>query len=410
MMTHSTEPPRPLPPPVQGVPETSVRQIGRWGILDRRHSLCASYIFALVVIGLLVVAQEAVTSMMLRRQAQDAATINLAGRQRMLSQKIAKEVLAPPADRGNAWRQRVEADLGDWQQAHRRLLDTRPPQRDDAVSYHLAAVEAPMQTTARAVRSLLQADDEALRESLRRSESDFLARMDATVSAFEHEAHGRVLSLERTGAGITLALVAAVALLGAFVIRPAVRRHLTLFEQLEAAKAEIEAVVHLDSLTGVFNRRHFDAEFAREYRRCARDGSPIALIMVDIDDFKLINDHLGHPAGDDCLIRVAAALAGALLRPSDFVARYGGDEFVVCLPGTGLEGARRVADRIEDAVASLGITIPANPRRPHPLTASIGVAAADPKPADENCAELLCQADSLLYERKHEVHSQRMPL
>jgi len=110
-----------------------------------------------------------------------------------------------------------------------------------------------------------------------------------------------------------------------------------------------------DVLTGVANRRRFNDVLEREWSRARRSGDPLALILVDVDHFKLFNDRYGHVAGDSCLARVAGALAGACLRPADLVARYGGEEFTLLLPQTPSSGAHHVALRVLDAVAGLGI-------------------------------------------------------
>jgi GGDEF domain-containing protein len=112
-----------------------------------------------------------------------------------------------------------------------------------------------------------------------------------------------------------------------------------------ARQDRLEALAHQDGLTGLPNRRRFDDGLDKEWRRARREQQALAALMMDIDYFKGYNDHYGHGAGDECLKRVAAALAGALVRPGDLVARYGGEEFVALLPDTDLEGAPCREDR-----------------------------------------------------------------
>src|SRR5678809_1408269 len=100
-----------------------------------------------------------------------------------------------------------------------------------------------------------------------------------------------------------------------------------------------------DALTGLANRRAFDQRLAEEVSRAARHGVPVSLLIVDIDHFKAYNDHYGHPAGDACLRRVASVLRECAGRPSDLVARVGGEEFAVLLPHQGSADAMRVAGR-----------------------------------------------------------------
>ena len=122
--------------------------------------------------------------------------------------------------------------------------------------------------------------------------------------------------------------------------------------KLNVANKELQLLSATDGLTGLSNRRMYDELSVREWRRCERTKKPIALVMVDVDYFKLYNDHYGHQAGDECLKAVAAQMQRAAPRPSDLVARYGGEEFVFALGETDVDGAKWVANhlrqRIED--------------------------------------------------------------
>jgi len=123
--------------------------------------------------------------------------------------------------------------------------------------------------------------------------------------------------------------------------------------QLDSANRELKRLSTADGLTGLANRRHFDATLKREWRRSTRLASPLALVLCDVDFFKAFNDKHGHQAGDDCLRLVAEVLSGALVRGGDLAARYGGEEFAVILPNTDLEGAQLVAERIRQALCQL---------------------------------------------------------
>jgi len=131
-----------------------------------------------------------------------------------------------------------------------------------------------------------------------------------------------------------------------------------------------------DSLTNVANRRRFDESLECEWLRARRAGDPVALLMIDVDHFKLYNDRYGHPQGDVCLRNVAHALASASLRPADLLARYGGEEFVMLLPHTARRGAEHIAHRILDAVEALGITHETSPTA-RTVTVSVGIACYD---------------------------------
>jgi diguanylate cyclase (GGDEF)-like protein len=143
---------------------------------------------------------------------------------------------------------------------------------------------------------------------------------------------------------------------------------------------DLRSIAATDVLTGIANRRHFDASLEREWRGARRSGDALALLMVDVDHFKAFNDRYGHPAGDACLRSVAQAMAYASLRPTDLVARYGGEEFVVLLPRTSRSGAEHVARGILDAVEGLGIPHEASVTAPS-VTVSIGVASYDEQSA-----------------------------
>jgi diguanylate cyclase (GGDEF)-like protein/PAS domain S-box-containing protein len=164
------------------------------------------------------------------------------------------------------------------------------------------------------------------------------------------------------------------------------------------ANEALKVMAHIDGLTGLPNRRAFERTLDAEYRRAVRERTAIGLIMVDLDHFKGFNDVYGHPAGDECLRRVAAAISGALNRPSDFAARYGGEEIAVLLPNTGLAGANAVAQSILEAVRGLGI---AHRRSAEGIvTVSCGVAAVEGAVDIGGQAGLVERADRALYRVK----------
>ena len=166
---------------------------------------------------------------------------------------------------------------------------------------------------------------------------------------------------------------------------------------LRAANERLQELSFVDALTSVSNRRQFDLSFAKEWDRAVRFRTPMALLMIDIDFFKKLNDHYGHPYGDVCLARVAAALQGSLRRPNDLIARYGGEEFAVVLPNVDAAGALQVAETMHQAVGDLHIAHVASGHGQ--VTISIGVAVCQPK--REQTAEVLLEAaDSALYDAK----------
>lgn len=160
----------------------------------------------------------------------------------------------------------------------------------------------------------------------------------------------------------------------------------------------LQSLSFVDGLTGVFNRRFFDAQLNTECRNLVRTPAPLSLIMIDVDFFKKYNDNYGHQAGDECLKVIAATLSNSLHRPFDIIARYGGDEFVCLLPDTDDIGALHVAKRCEKAVHLLKLPH-AHSTASEYVTLSFGVASAlDCKTLTPN--QLLALADTQLYEAK----------
>jgi len=160
---------------------------------------------------------------------------------------------------------------------------------------------------------------------------------------------------------------------------------------------QLLALVMHDPLTGVRNRRSFDQSLRHEWRRGARSKRPLSVLMIDIDEFKRYNDHLGHQAGDEALCSVARALGDELTRPADLLARYGGEEFVALLPETSIEQAQSVGERLLDAVRRLAL--PHLESTHKTVTASIGAASFVPDDA-RKLSELLAAADQALYRAK----------
>lgn len=158
-----------------------------------------------------------------------------------------------------------------------------------------------------------------------------------------------------------------------------------------------------DGLTGAGNRRFFDESLRAEFGRAQRQNSALSLVMMDVDFFKRYNDLYGHPAGDKVLIAVANALNSALLRPADTISRYGGEEFVVILPDSGLEGSLIVAERLRAAISELNIPHGDSKIADH-VTMSIGVATYLPGSACDE-AGLLEAADMALYNAKHSARN-----
>lgn len=163
------------------------------------------------------------------------------------------------------------------------------------------------------------------------------------------------------------------------------------------AQVALEQLATRDGLTGLANRRCFDDTLHAEWTRALRQQQPLSLLMVDVDNFKAYNDAHGHLGGDECLKRVAKAVASEM-RANDLVARYGGEEFAVILPNQSLKGAAIVAERIRSRVEQLQLPCRFAPGK-H-VTVSIGAATAIAGP-DNSASQLVAIADAALYRAKH---------
>jgi diguanylate cyclase (GGDEF)-like protein len=211
--------------------------------------------------------------------------------------------------------------------------------------------------------------------------------VEASVSEDEFLAEWRATALVNAVAiALTVALIAMLALLlGSQIARR------------ERAEAQLARIALLDALTGLGNRRQFDATLGIEWTRARRSGRPLAMLMIDVDNFKAYNDRYGHPAGDAILSIIGETIA-ANVRGGELGARYGGEEFAVILPETPAPEAFLVAERIRTAVFDRGI--------PHAggdalvVTLSVGVAASVAPLSEDEPGALVRKADRALYRAK----------
>lgn len=161
--------------------------------------------------------------------------------------------------------------------------------------------------------------------------------------------------------------------------------------ELESANKKLAEMADVDELTGLSNRRAFDKRLRAEWNRAARSRTPLSCLFLDADGFKQVNDELGHAAGDECLGKIAAAIAACLLRAGDFAARYGGDEFAILLPYTHAAGAVHVAERLRGKMEALVLATS--------VSVSVGVATRTPEGAGDP-QSLVKSADAALYAAK----------
>ena len=178
------------------------------------------------------------------------------------------------------------------------------------------------------------------------------------------------------------------------IIKIRVKNHM----DLKLKSDKLEELSMIDSLTNIPNRRFFNENFEKKYREILRDKKSLALIMIDVDFFKLYNDNYGHWQGDECLRKVAQTLRKNLKRPTDTVSRYGGEEFVVLLKDIDRDGAKKVVQSLIDAVANLKIEHKYSTAAEF-VTISAGLSI---KESDEDISkeDLLKIADNELYRAK----------
>jgi two-component system chemotaxis family response regulator WspR len=175
-------------------------------------------------------------------------------------------------------------------------------------------------------------------------------------------------------------------------------------QQLLDTNLVLQRLMNSDGLTGLSNRRHFDEYLELEWRRSIREQTQLSLLMIDVDYFKAYNDAFGHLEGDEALRQVAKAIRANSSRPSDLPARYGGEEFALVLPNTSPGGARLLAEKLRQTIASMNIPHIA-PSQGSSLTVSIGLATVVPQ-VGSHSRQLIQSADQGLYAAKHNGRNQ----
>jgi len=183
------------------------------------------------------------------------------------------------------------------------------------------------------------------------------------------------------------------------VVKLRVKNHIHMVNQMR----EIYSLSVTDTLTGIGNRRHFNNQLEAEWQRGLRQQKPVSFLIFDIDHFKAFNDKYGHIQGDWVLKNVSTAIRDGLLRPTDILARWGGEEFAVILPDTPLEGAKIVAENIRRKIESTTFLLELDDRQEETkLTISAGINCVIPKNDNSYSLDrLIAGADKALYFSKH---------
>jgi diguanylate cyclase len=197
------------------------------------------------------------------------------------------------------------------------------------------------------------------------------------------------------GAAIDVRLVLAAAVGTGALVGAAVWVLLRMLHDLEAARVQLDVLATRDELTGIYNRRQFLVLADREWARCRRYDMGAAMLMLDVDHFKRVNDLHGHLAGDLMLREIARAIADTL-RHADFLGRFGGEEFIVFLPHTDTLGALDVAERIRERAAKIALEW-----RGERITTTLSVGVGTLAVEHDTVGALIADADRALYTAKH---------
>ncbi len=226
------------------------------------------------------------------------------------------------------------------------------------------------------------------------SESSPLAAAPASGDSLEHST-AAIIKIARRTSGLIILFRGSepFSVLEQQIVEIFAAQVALLLGQLNAREA-IRSLADTDELTGIANKRWLRRQLPQEVERARAYNLPLSLVMFDVDDFKDINDRHGHTIGDVVLSELCGGVR-EILRPPDFLARFGGDEFAVILPHTDLDGARKVAERILSRVRAVNIA--AENEEPIRCAISVGVAAFQP---GDGAADLLRRADERLYESK----------
>lgn len=375
------------------------------------------YIGALGAIGLLAIAEYVTLDVLVRNQQDRAEALEQTARQRMYMQRatvLSQQMPLTGAAGRTELRTELHAVTGRLAELHYAIThDARDTTRTRDLTRAMQQMyfEDPFRLETRlhdyieTARTFADAPDSAVhlgnpayRRLIDAASGPTAAALDSLVSRLVTENEHAVGRVRIISAAMLLAMLLGLLTVAGFMFEPLVRQIQREALLLEEANEELRQLSALDGLTGIANRRAFEERIDEEWRRAVRDSASIALLMIDIDHFKLYNDRYGHLQGDDCLVHLAQGLRRAVSRPADFIARYGGEEFAVILPDTDLHGAVNVAENLRSRVATLGIRHEASPVH-HAVTISVGAATVVPSP-EMGVAVLIAAADRTLYRAK----------
>ena len=364
------------------------------------RKLTAAYSGALALIAAMSLGSHLTLRRVLAEHEGSATVINVAGRQRMLSQRIAG--LAAERQLGLP----VDADLAraidQFERAHHALLvgDASlhlAPATDPALrtiyfegAQPLDGAVADFVARARRIEALPPGDAQGRAEAatlFAEAREPILTKLNDVVGVHQAASETQLRRLDWLQTASLVVVFATLAVEALLIFRPMVRRIARYTQTLLQMAAT-------DPLTGALNRRSFTERAQAELGRAKRYGRPSTLLAIDADRFKSVNDRYGH-AGGDAVLKAFVEAVGTCLRPSDLLGRIGGEEFVVLLAETGIEGAEVAAERIRERVAGLEVESAADRIR---FTISVGVAAVGE--GRDALANALERADVAVYSAK----------
>lgn len=362
--------------------------------------ITAGYILALgllagLTIGIHLLLNEAVTDLQ-----HAGKVVNVAGAQRMLSQRI--YWMTEELGHGTGDPEALETAINRLESNHRSLIygnlaaGLPPGVSENLREYYFEEphnLDVKVRQYIELARSgLILGVDEALVEDMRpMAAADLLESLNAAVQAYEMQVTENVGQLQQVQSLSVAAVIIVLTLEAMFIFRPLVGR-------VRRYAGQLYDLATRDAMTGLLNRRTF-MEFAnRSERERRRTPFPISMVMFDIDHFKAVNDTYGHATGDEIIVRTAN-LAEEIGRDADLAARIGGEEFVVLLPHTDLDGARIMAERLRERVAADEVDAPAGTTKP-PIRWTISLGAVELQD-NESIEAGMARVDALLYEAKN---------
>jgi len=365
--------------------------------------LTISYIAALSIIALLSIASHITLDRVLQTHEGSAAVVNVSGRQRMLSQRIAS-LAAQYADGDVSARAALIAATDEFADNHRQLVEGNSSRHlPPADSAELKAIyfsgDYPLDRAVKDYVAIahriagMSPGDPALKEETAQlfaaAREPLLTQLNDVVKIHQVESEQQLSHLQLLQKMVLIVVLATLCVEAMVIFQPMVRR-------IARYHAELMRLATTDPLTGLLNRRSFFDRGMAELRKARRAGQPACFLMLDVDHFKKINDTYGHKTGDVVLKALADKLSAAL-RPGDLAGRLGGEEFAVLLPETTLDAALIAAQRLCDGIAQMEV-------RPEDqivkFTVSIG--AADFEKDALTLQPAMDRADAALYRAKAE--------